>query len=394
MTEPLPPAITTLANRLYGRLPGIYRRMDIDQAWIFKRYIGSVVQSSGEIDELVERVRGARPVGPSTPVPWGLDPADLVAWVAARRSVPSALSDPDLADAAWLPWLATLVGARLDPAASEAEKRDTIRYATSGWRAGTRGAVLDAAKSALTGTKYAKLYTHTKSDLGLGLIAGTMWDVTIVTRSSETPDPSVVLGAVLRKGVKPAGVVLWHKAYEATWDTWEAVYPTWDEFDAATWNERQEAGLTYKAHVGQLLPNPSFETDLTGWSGVGGSSTLSREAGGVDGAGMGRVTASGATTGDMRSPVFLATPGGYTVSFSFRPNISTAAAQIVVQYRTAAHANISTQTVAIPAATANIWQRVNLAITAPATTAEAYVDVQVPSMVATNRFDTDAWFVR
>jgi hypothetical protein len=394
MTEPMPPDISTLADRLFSRLPGVYRRMDIGQDWLLKRYVGAVTASAGEIDDLIERVRGSRPVGPAAPIPWGLTGTDLARWTADREARPSALSDPYLADAEWLPWLAALVGAPLDPSASEEEKRDTIRYATSGWRAGTRGAMIDAAKSALTGTRYAQVYPHTKSDESLGLIAGTVWDVTVVTRSSETPDVNAVLGAILRKGVKPAGVVLWHKAYEATWDTWAAVYPTWDLFDAATWTERQEAGLVYMAQPGQLLPNPSFEVDTTGWSGQGGSSVLTRQAGGVDGAGFGRITASGSTTGDLRSPVFSTAPGGRTVSFSFRSGAGTATAQIVVQYRTAGNANISTQTVAIPTAVAGLWQRVDIPITAPATTANAYVDVQVPTMTAAQTFDTDAWFVR
>lgn len=393
MTEPLPPDITTLADRLYSRLPGVYRQMDLNQAWLLKRYVGAVCQSSGEVDDLVERLRGARPVGPAVPLPWGLDPADLANWVEARSSRPSALSDPDLADAVWLPWLATLVGARLDPSASVAEQRDTIRYATSGWRAGTRGAMADAARSALTGTKYAKVYPHMKSDPSLGLVPGTPWDVTVVTRLTETPDVNAVLGAILRKGVKPAGVTLWHKAYEATWDTWEAVFPTWADWDAATWEQLQEAGLVYAPLTGNLLTNPSFEAALTPWVIRGAVSALTRQPGGVDGAGHARLTATGSGTGEFESGLFAITPGTYKNAFSVRTSAGTTM-QFFVQYRDAGNATLSEQGVFVGATTPGVWQRVDLPFTAPALTVTAKIYIQGLTMTVGQYFDIDAGFVR
>lgn len=237
------PEVSAFAERLYGRLPEVYRRMDIEQVWLLKRYLAAATHTAGEIETVVERARGSRPAGPASPAPWGLvSDEELTRWAQARTALPSELGDPLLADDAWLPWLAQLVGARLDPAASEAERRDTIRYATSGWRAGSRAAIADAARSALTGTQYAQVLVHSTVSGGM-VVAGSPWDITIVTRDSETPDPDAVLGAVLRKGVKPAGAVLHHHPYTTSWTAATAAYPTWADRGGTSWREIEETGL-------------------------------------------------------------------------------------------------------------------------------------------------------
>lgn len=252
--EPMPgdgtvAVMSTLVNRLYGRLPEVYRTMDAaDRTWLLKRYLAGILSPAGDIDDLVAAINGDRPVGPPSPEPWALPADELAVWRDNRLTRASALGDPEQAQAAWLPWLAQIVGARLNTGASETEQRDTIRYATSGWRAGTRSAIVDAAKSALTGTRYARVVPHTKVNGSDDLEAGTPWDITVVTRTSETPDPGIVLGAILRKGVKPAGAVLWHKSYNASWDDLEAGRPTWDtggsnDWDGTSWTEIEETGL-------------------------------------------------------------------------------------------------------------------------------------------------------
>lgn len=249
-SEPMPddgqvPYMSHFVDMLYQRLPEVLRTLDArDSTWTLKRYLGSTLADMGLINDTIDRITGNSPVGPAAPEPGGLPGDDLARWRAARVDHPSELGDPLAADAAWLPWMAQLVGVHLDPSATEAERRDTIRFTTSGYRAGTRQAIADAAGSALTGSKYAAVFVHTTVVSG-NLVAGTTWDITIVTRSSETPDPGVVLGAVVRKGVKPAGAVLHHKAYNSTWAQIAALYPTWADWHAAgSWAKIQEAGLT------------------------------------------------------------------------------------------------------------------------------------------------------
>lgn len=391
----LVPYMSGLVDRLYARLPQIYRTMDArDAQWPLKRWLGAALDYQGRLDAHVTAWRGERPIGPADPEPWGLSPGELARWRDERQSVLSTLGDPMTADAAWLPWMAQLVGAVLDPAASEAEKRGTIRYATSGWRAGTRGAIADAAKSALTGNRYARVVPHTKPSGAGGLEPGSIWDITIVTRVSETPDPDAVLGAVLRTGVKPAGVRLHHAVYEATWDQVEAVYPTWLELEGVTFDQQSEAGLIYRAVPGNVIPNPSVEVDTTGWSARGAISTFGRVAGGLDGVGMGRVTTTAAGTGEVNLPTAPASPGTWHVSFSVRADVERYG-QFFIDWLNAGAGVISSTGVVIGTLPADQWVRAAVSdAVAPAGTVNARIYPQVTGMALGEHYDIDAAFMR
>jgi hypothetical protein len=389
------PFMTVLIDRLYSRLPEVYRTLDArNLQWAFKRYLAAAMNQAGVIDDTITRIAGDNPVGPVTPEPWALDGQELDNWRASRQTRPSALADPDQADTAWLPWLAQLVGARLDPAATELERRDTIRYATSGWRAGTRQAIADAAKTALTGTRYAKVMPHTIGLPGGGVSSGGIWDVTVMTRTSETPDPDAVLGAILRKGVKPAGVVLYVAYYGSTWDQIEAFYPTWDHLEAATWDEMEQIGVAYSPVPGNLLLNPSFETDTTHWS-AGANTTIGRVLGGIDGVAMCRVaaTAAGAALlqhdGSVSTPV---TPGDYGFSLSVRPDLARVFEVVGNYYNGATF--LSAQTLGQGILPADAWTRAGGTFTAPATCNKIVFFVRGLGMGAAEFFDTDAAYLR
>lgn len=219
---PLEPSPGAVLDRLYDALPEHYRTADAAGDYPLYRWLAGVCAEQGALEALRERIDFISPND-------GGEPGDT-----------SDLADPTTADAAWLPWLAQLVGVGLRADWTDAEKRDAIQYASSGWRAGTKSAVADAARTELTGTKYARVYDHSVAVPG----DGGVWDVLIVTRTTETPDVGRVLVAVERRGAKPAGVVLHHRAYEAGWATVESTYPTWDSIEAAgSWNRIQEAGL-------------------------------------------------------------------------------------------------------------------------------------------------------
>lgn len=224
----MPPAVSAATQRLYDRLPEHLRRADAKQQigdLPLLRYLSLVGDQAGAIDTLVDRFS-------FTPVDEGGAPED------AR----SDLVDPDNADLAWLPWLAQLVGARLFGLTDETAKRDAIRYASNGWRAGTRAAVADAARSELTGTRGVRVYDHATSIATLG--DDTQWDVLIITRPDETPDFADVLQAIVDKHAKPAGVVLYWEAYEATWDLIETDAPTWSDIEAlGSWFNIEGVGI-------------------------------------------------------------------------------------------------------------------------------------------------------
>lgn len=214
------PDVAPITERLYADLPELYRLADRAQpdgpdGYPLLRWLSLIVDQAGDVDELADR----------------FDPVD-------NPSGTSDLVDPATADAAWLPWLANLVGAKLSPSLSEAETRDAIANPSSGWRAGTKPALAAAARTALTGSRFAEVRDHTVTMTAPG--EGGVWDVLLVTRTSETADLAAVLEAVDVKGGKPAGVVLRHEAYEATWETFEAAYPTWADLEGRTWRTIEE----------------------------------------------------------------------------------------------------------------------------------------------------------
>lgn len=202
------PTYSSYTERLYLRLPEFFRVADADHGWPLKTYISLVGDVAGEAEELVDD--------------W-LDNGTL--------------ADPVTAEAEWLPWLAQHVGVALSASLTEAEQRDAIQYASAGWQAGTKLAVANAAKTALTGAKYALVVDHCTSVVAGVPVAGTVWDVCVVTKPTETPDAPAVLAAIVAKGAKPAGVVLHHSLYEATWDQIEAANPTWAHWDGQTWDQ-------------------------------------------------------------------------------------------------------------------------------------------------------------
>ena len=394
ISEPLPgdgqvPYMSALTQLLWERLPEIYATMDArDLTWSFKRYLAAITESGGAVSDTYIGIDGDRPLGPPAPIPWGLTDQDLANWRAAR---PSSLGDPQQADSAWLPWLAQLVGARLDPAASDAEQRDTIQFATSGWRAGTTSAIEDAARSALTGSRFAKVLQATDGDA-----PGTPWDLTVVTRASETPDPGAVIDAILRKGVKPAGVVLHTRSYEASWATLEATRPTWLDWRlAGTWQRIEESGLSYASVPDNLMVNPSFETGTTGWSALH-SAAFTTVEGGVDGVDEARLVASVTGAGLVAAAVIpgILASRDYLYGYSLFSSVALANVVLSVAWTTAAHAAISTSTVTITSVPANTWVRVSGVHLAPVAAANALPSIDVGTLASGSIVNLDAGLFR
>lgn len=227
------PTYLIATERLYASLPEYMRQADAKQNYILKRWVSCIADQQSLVDLLISRIDYV----PTTEGGIAGDTSDLV--------------DPVTANVEWLTWLGQLVGVSITPNLSDQEKRDAVRYASSGWRVGTKKALADAAKSELTGTKYAQVYDHSTDSSVIG--AASEWDVLIVTRGTETPNVAAVLEAVKRKRAKPAGVLLWHRAYTAPWsasfrDTAVSTpgkYPTWGALaaDNGTWVKIEEAGL-------------------------------------------------------------------------------------------------------------------------------------------------------
>jgi hypothetical protein len=225
MAEPI---FTDATERAYAALPAVHREEDRLQpdpvaGYPLKRWLSGLGDQVGEVDELIARIDFETPDAMEYP-----------------EQAVSELADPDLADAAWLPWLAQLLGVRRGTL-TDAGLRDAIRGAVSGFRAGTKGAIAAAASTVLTGTRAVAVYDHSISDPGDG---GGEWDVLIVTRASETPGGAAsVLNAVAAANAKPAGVILRHAGTDVQWSVLIANRPTWAAWNGKTRTQIVETGM-------------------------------------------------------------------------------------------------------------------------------------------------------
>jgi hypothetical protein len=193
------PDASDFTDRLYDRLPELYKAADeADGDYPLLRYLSLLGDQAGEVETLLDRV----------------DPD--VAGV-------SELLDADLADAAWLDWLAQVVGV---PSGDYtiAELRAAISGADALRQRGSSATMADAVRPLLTGAQYVYIASH----------YGDVWTVAILTVGIETPTTSDELLAAAALN-KPAGVTLVHLV-GLTWDDIEA-YPTWDDIElAGSWD--------------------------------------------------------------------------------------------------------------------------------------------------------------
>jgi hypothetical protein len=156
MAEPI---FSATVERLYARLPEFIRTADLDQDYAAKRYLSLVGDRAGELEILIDRI-------------------DYVTTNdGGTIGDTSALVDPATADAAWLPWLAQLVGVRSGDLPTGA-LREAIGNAELGWQVGSQAAVIAAAQAHLTGTKTVTILRN---------YLGDQWRVRITTYTTETP---------------------------------------------------------------------------------------------------------------------------------------------------------------------------------------------------------------
>lgn len=223
MTEPVYDYTT---ERFYSKLPEFFRVSDVPQDWTLKKWLSGIFAEYNQLDVMIDRFKYTTPDAGGS----ALDTSDLV--------------DPFTADVAWLPWLAQHVGVVLNPALSEADQRSSIydRLTNLNTQPGSKGAMANAAKARLTGSRSANIYDHS-TDVGTPGTAG-MWDVLVITVGSETPPGVDPTEDIIAANAKPAGVQLYHRTFESVWDDIEAGLATWDDWEAAgSWRAIEETGL-------------------------------------------------------------------------------------------------------------------------------------------------------
>lgn len=382
------PKFGVTTERLYRRLPDVYREQDENQGWPFKKFLASITKVLNDVDLLTARFRYMSQVERTMFKRFAqrdtvYDHPNRVKGAPELGST-SDLVDPLAADESWLPWLGQLVGIKITANMNIFEKRDAIAYAAAGYRAGSKDALEKAVRLVLSGSRYAVALPHTKVENG-NIMAGTTWDVTMLTRNIESPSSEVILAQIDKPTVKPAGVKLYHRVYQASWDALEAALPYWKDWNAVTWEVLEQIGVSYRALVGNLVPNPSFETDASSWS-TTGAATQARQAGGVDGAGQLRVDFSGTGNKLTKSGVFSVVANkAYTAGLTYK---STVAARLVVLQGSTEVASLD-----LPAST-TAWRRANTGFMPAAAGSDYSIAIATSNGTVNDNYTLDGAVVR
>lgn len=187
------PATTPFQEDLYGQL-GAWKDADFGK-WDLLHYCGAIASMFDQIEK------------------YARDDGDFPGW--------SILLDPDRCPVEALPFLAQFVGVRLPSTLTEQQQRDRIK-GTDGFKRGTPGAIMDAARIHLTGNK--TVFMRERD--------GGAYNLTVVTYVSETPDSAAVLAALIEQ--KPAGIILTYQTVAgATYLLIRVSYPTYSAVLAA-----------------------------------------------------------------------------------------------------------------------------------------------------------------
>jgi len=257
MTEP---TYSTTTERLYKRLPEIYRILDgttntyentADVDYPFKTWLSGVIDQLGDIDTTVERLKyvphelrdeykSAVNTYNTYERPAGLEDEDY-GFLPLNET--SDLFDGRTANEEWLPWLGKLIGVKADPQESNAVKRDKVIFAYEGFKAGSKQSMGNAVKEVLSGSKFTRIFDHSTIVSGILTPSESEWDVVIMTKTPETPEGFDLAATVIAKGAKPAGVVLYYLAYTITWDALESALANWTAIEATlNWDTLETSG--------------------------------------------------------------------------------------------------------------------------------------------------------
>lgn len=192
------PILRRVAQTVYDEISPV-QPDDADHGYALENLVAALAKPLDDLDDILGDQYGMNG--------WGL------AW------------NPVTAPAAWLPWLAQIVGAQLVAGETEDQSRDRV-IAAAGQRRGTRDAMVAAAQRSLTGARFVRVVERD----------GSPYRVTVITRTSETPDPAAVVRDITARDVKPAGLIVTHLV---------AAGQTWNEVPSATTWDGVPAGVRW-----------------------------------------------------------------------------------------------------------------------------------------------------
>lgn len=212
------PALTDFTRRVMLELPAAVR---LSGGTTLEAYLGLVGDQLSDALKIAERIDY---IAPDEGGAEG-DTSDLL--------------DPQGADAAWLPWMAQLYGIPLDGTLSETQRRNLIGDWRSRRHAGSKQSMVDAVRAILTRDQLVRVFDHA-TDTG----PGSRWDILVVTLKAETPnaDGQLVLDALRKADVVPAGVVMHHRFISGSWAALQANRPHWSDWNNETWLDLEDTG--------------------------------------------------------------------------------------------------------------------------------------------------------
>jgi len=105
-----------------------------------------------------------------------------------------------------LPWLGQMIGVRIPPGVTDPAAQRRWIAETDGWSRGTTAALMGACRATLTGKQRIVFRERDGAVYGDGGSPNYAYHLTVNTYTSETPDPTATLNALLAQ--KPGGIVL------------------------------------------------------------------------------------------------------------------------------------------------------------------------------------------
>lgn len=197
------PTVPSVSEEWYREL-AVTQPGDDKRGWPLLILLGALGSAFGRLHDVVRDTNaGLGWTGP-------LDPARCPGWA--------------------LPWLAQFAGVKLTPGMAEAQQRAQIT-APPAYERGTRAGMTAAVQATLTGTKSVTILERASGD---------PYALTVVVRTSETPDTAAAQAAALAQ--KPIGLILTFVVSNAP--IYDEATRTYDGVTSATYDAATIADVT------------------------------------------------------------------------------------------------------------------------------------------------------
>lgn len=214
MSDPRP-QVGPITEAVYASLPELYRDADAAQDtgrsnYPLLRYLSLILDQLTPVADYVDRFTyEALDDRDNTSPAWDRYGAGTYGEGTYGDTDTADLVDPNTADAAWLPWLAQLLGVDIEGLGTT-DARAKLAAPADSWAHGTPAAITAKVRPQLTGGGYVDVIPHYQGD---------PYTIAVVTKNDET------YGAT-------------------TWGELEAAAPTWGDLEAlGSWSNLEAADV-------------------------------------------------------------------------------------------------------------------------------------------------------